>query len=101
MHIESYLHSCNLLCIQKVFFVSTKNIFIGIALVNSVPPPPPPKPIKLDDDDCTGDSGVGTGSGSAQYGAVEEWRHAIRNPPPGFIIISVMKISSVTLHCIL
>ena len=25
---------------------------------------------------------MGTGSGSAQYGGVEEWRHAMKNPPP-------------------
>ena len=32
--------------------------------------------------DYTGDSGIGTGSGATKYGSVEEWRKAIRNPPP-------------------
>ena len=32
------------------------------------------------DDDRTGDSGMGTGS--TQYGDVNEWKQAIRYPPP-------------------
>ena len=34
-----------------------------------------------ENDDQTGDSGMGTGSGAAQYGTVEEWKGAIKNPP--------------------
>ena len=40
------------------------------------------------ENDQTGDSGMGSGSGSGQYGAVNEWKRAIRHPPPGIIVLS-------------
>ena len=37
----------------------------------------------MEENDHTGDSGIGTGSGTAQYGTHDEWRNALKNPPPG------------------
>jgi hypothetical protein len=38
--------------------------------------------VGTEEDDWTGDSGMGTGSDSAQCGGIEEWRRAMKHPPP-------------------
>jgi hypothetical protein len=44
--------------------------------------PPPVSEVTIEENDWTGDSGMGTGSGSTWYGTRDEWRDALKNPPP-------------------
>ena len=44
---------------------------------------PPVSEVMIEENDWTGDSGMGTGSGSTWYGTRDEWRDALKNPPPG------------------
>jgi hypothetical protein len=43
---------------------------------------PPVSEVTIEENDWTGDSGMGTGSGSTRYGTRDEWREALKNPPP-------------------
>ena len=49
---------------------------------------PPVSEVTIEENDWTGDSGMGTGSGSTRYGTRDEWREALKNPPPGVYIVN-------------
>ena len=46
------------------------------------------KPVMMEENDQTGDSGMGTGSGASKYGSLEEWKQAMKNPPPGIYYLT-------------
>lgn len=56
--------------------------------------------VAIEEDDQTGDSGMGTGSGTGQYEALDEWKGALQNPPPGMYAFIQCCVSGTTMTAI-